>query len=121
MTIQTIVRVVDGDTVVVNLADVPDIFGMNLSIRLPGIDTPELSDKDVCVRGMAFKAKQQLTSFLANGTVIQLGEARRDKYFRLDADIFIDGISATQLMLATGLARTYTGGTRLPWTCVNIE
>lgn len=48
----TIIKVIDGanspqkrDTFIINIANVPDVFGNNIAVRIRGIDTPELNDK----------------------------------------------------------------------------
>lgn len=35
----------DGDTCKVSIPDVPEVFGDHISIRLKGIDTPEIKEK----------------------------------------------------------------------------
>ncbi|MBT9528863.1 MAG: thermonuclease family protein, partial [Pseudomonas sp.] len=42
-------------------------------------------------------------------------QIRRDKYFRLLAEVWIDGHSLGDLLLKAGLAKVYTGGTKSPW------
>ena len=41
----TIIKVRDGDTFVINIENVPDVFGKEIAVRIRGIDTPELNDK----------------------------------------------------------------------------
>ena len=35
-------RVIDGDTIVISIPNVPEVFGKKISVRIAGIDTPEL-------------------------------------------------------------------------------
>ena len=38
-------RTIDGDTIKVDVANLPEVFGKNLSVRLRGIDAPSLRGK----------------------------------------------------------------------------
>ncbi|MGF0038638.1 thermonuclease family protein, partial [Victivallis vadensis] len=40
----------------------------------------------------AILEKQRLSDLLTNALVIELRNIDRDKYFRIDADVYIDGI-----------------------------
>ena len=40
-----IVKVRDGDTFVINVKNIPDVFGDEIAVRIRGIDTPELNDE----------------------------------------------------------------------------
>ena len=58
------VTVHDGDTIIVDFPTLPDVFGKRIEIRLNGIDTPELRDKDPVVRRKA-----------ASGAKVQIGKS----------------------------------------------
>ncbi|GFM35714.1 thermonuclease family protein [Desulfovibrio psychrotolerans] len=81
-----VVRVVDGDTLVVDIPAFPDVVGRHISIRLAGCDTPELRDKSPEKREKAREAKAFVHDLLAGRTVI-LRDIRRGKYFRLVARV----------------------------------
>jgi hypothetical protein len=50
--------------------------------------------------------------------VIELAGVERGQYFRLQADVIVDGHSAVQHMLASGHARPSSPETgRQPWQC----
>ena len=36
----TIIKVRDGDTFMINIPNIPDVFGKNIAVRIRGIDTP---------------------------------------------------------------------------------
>ncbi|WP_147835633.1 thermonuclease family protein, partial [Victivallis vadensis] len=61
------------------------------SIRLRGINTPELRSRNKEERRSAQLEKQRLSDLLHNARVIELRNIGRDKYFRIDADVYIDG------------------------------
>jgi len=39
----------------------------------------------------------------------------RGKYFRIVADVYIDGKSLAQMLLTKGLAKVYDGGKKSEW------
>jgi micrococcal nuclease len=86
-----VTRVCDGDTVVVDIPEYPDIIGKSIRIRLARFNAEELRDPDPGRRRAAAQAKDALASLLPPGAEVTLTNIRRDKYFRLDADIRIDG------------------------------
>ncbi len=84
----TIVRVIDGDTVRVDIKHYPDIIGKNIPIRLAGIDTPELRGKLLPERASARRAKKALERFLPSGAIVTLKNMERGKYYRIVAEIW---------------------------------
>jgi len=86
-----VVRVCDGDTVVVDIPEYPDVVGKDIRVRLAGVDAPELRDPDPGLRQAAWAAREAMAALLPPGSVVTLSNIRRDKYFRLDADITFDG------------------------------
>ncbi|MGI8662938.1 MAG: thermonuclease family protein [Acidimicrobiales bacterium] len=100
----TIVRVVDGDTVVVHIG------GVDEDVRLIGIDTPETKKPDHPVECYGLEASHRAAELLAPGTVVRLerdAEAR-DRYDRLLAYLYrvSDGMFIEDQMLREGLAGT---------------
>ncbi|MFP5258452.1 MAG: thermonuclease family protein [Acidobacteriota bacterium] len=93
-----VVRVCDGDTVVVDIPEYPDIIGKSIRIRLIGVDAPELRDRDPAVRQAAQAARQAMEALLPPGTAVTLSRIRRDKYFRLDAAVSVDGRDAATVL-----------------------
>lgn len=91
VTVSRFLRAIDGDTFVCDIDEHSAIAGKNISIRLKGVNTPELKDKDPEIRKQAYQEKDRLESLLTNAKVIHLKNLGRDKYFRIDADVYIDG------------------------------
>lgn len=102
----------DGDTLNVELPGVHPLFGSNISVRVRGIDTPEISTKDKCEKDAGRAAKNLAESMLKNAKRIDLENLGRDKYFRILADVKIDGKSLSEVMLKQHLAYEYQGGTK---------
>ena len=51
---------------------------------------------------------------------IELRNVLRDKYFRILADVIIDGQSAAEMMLKAGYAKAYEGCTKDVWLYVHL-
>jgi micrococcal nuclease len=111
----TIVKIVDGDTVDV---DIDLGFGTwlhNERVRIMGIDTPEsrTSDKTEKVFGLA--AKQRLTELLGPNPILRTmvskkGEDMKGKFGRILGDFKTkDGQMITDIMIAEGHAVLYEG------------
>jgi len=97
----TIVRVIDGDTVIARLDS-----GAVEKIRLLGVDTPEVVDprKPVQCFGRAASdfTKTQLTG---RRVALELDAEQRDKYGRLLAYVILDGHRYNDLLIERGYAR----------------
>ena len=91
VTVTYLLKVIDGDTFRCDISQHCAIAGKNISIRLRGIDAPELRSKNEEERKSAILEKQRLSDLLNNARVIELRNIDRDKYFRIDADVYIDG------------------------------
>ena len=89
--VSRLLRVIDGDTFRCDIDEHSAIAGKNISIRLRGINTPELRSRNPEERKSANLEKQRLFDLLNNARVIELRNIDRDKYFRIGADVYIDG------------------------------
>ena len=90
--VSRLLRVIDGDTFACDIDEHSAIAGKNISIRLRGINTPELRSRNPEESKSANLEKQRLSDLLNNARIIELRNIYRDKYFRIDADVYIDGI-----------------------------
>lgn len=89
--VSRLLRVIDGDTFACDIDEHSAIAGKNISIRLRGINTPEMRSRNEEERKFANLEKQRLSDLLNHARVIELRNIDRDKYFRIDADVYIDG------------------------------
>jgi micrococcal nuclease len=105
----------DGDTIRVTIHAWPAVAGERIPVRLYGIDTPEMRDKRPRVYKLARSAKQFSVTQLRNAKHIELRQIRRDKYFRLLAEVWVDGRNLSDLLLKAGLAKPYFGGKKVSW------
>lgn len=98
----------DGDTVKVTLYAIHKLFGEKLSIRVRGIDTPEMRSKDICEKAKAIKARDFAKAFLVKGS-ITLKDCGRGKYFRLVCDVWVNAGSLGSKLIQNKLAVPYDG------------
>lgn len=108
-----LVRVRDGDTFVINIEGIPEVFGKEIAIRIRGIDTPEKNDEREEIRSIAIAAKEELEKLLYSNEKITLYNLGRDKYFRLLASVKVGNIDAAEYLIKKGLAKKYNGGKKV--------
>ena len=115
VTVSKVISVYDGDTFRVNIDSLPPIVGKNIPIRVNGVDTPEIQGKCKYEKNLALEARDFVRSKLANAKEIKLTNLQRGKYFRVVANVVVDGISLEQELLDNKLAYRYSGGKKLSW------
>lgn len=111
-----VLRVVDGDTVDVR-ARIWLGQTVETRVRLAGIDTPESRGGCPAERALADQAAALLTRLLADGDGITLSDIDHGSFAgRVVARVESAGQDVTAALLASGLARPYTGrGPRPDW------
>jgi len=115
----TVIRVYDGDTFYVNIDGYPPIIGSNIGIRVNGLDTPELRTRNKAEKALGYKTKALAQSILTNpDNVLLFSNAQRGKYFRIVADVYVNGTNYADILIASNLAYRYDGGTKKSW--INI-
>lgn len=113
-----IIRVTDGDTVVIAAPFLPAPLKPELAVRIYGVDTPEKGSRAKCP-DEATRAKT--ASDYTRGAVKATKQHQVvlyswDKYGgRVLGDIVLDGISLRQELIRHGLAREYYGGAKTSW------
>lgn len=115
ITVDKVISVYDGDSFKVNIKGYPPIIGNNMGIRIAGIDTAEMRDKRPKIKKLAREARQFALTRLKNGNVIVLKNIKRGKYFRIVAQVFIDGKNLGRELIDAGLAKRYGGGKKAKW------
>jgi len=106
------VRNYDGDTITFNLPGLHPIIGEKISIRVNGIDTPEIKGKCEQEKYSAQQGKELVADILKDAEQIDLKNIERGKYFRIVADVFVDGESLADEMIEAGMAVAYDGRTK---------
>jgi len=113
-----VVRVVDGDTVDV---DIDLGFGVWLRkerVRIMGIDTPESRTRDKIEKAFGLASKAKLKELLKNGAILKTqvskkGEDMKGKFGRILGDFILeDDRKVTEVLIEEGHAVAYFGGAK---------
>ena len=107
-----VVKVYDGDTITI-AARYPstDKTMYRFSVRLNGIDSPEIKGKTNAEKELARKSRDMLHDLIYN-KVVSLENVKTEKYGRLLADVHFNNTCVNTWMLDNGLAVPYDGGTK---------
>jgi len=113
-----IIRVSDGDTIVISAPFLPAPLKPELAVRIYGVDTPEKGFRGQCEsekqRGEA--ASQFTKNAVANATQRQVVLYGWDKFGgRVLGDIILNGQSLRAMLIANGFAREYYGDAKQSW------
>ena len=108
-----VVKIVDGDTVDV---DIDLGFGMTYKkqrVRMKGIDTPESRTRDLVEKEKGLKAKARVEELLAStdGNFILYSKGV-GKYGRCLGTLFVDDTDINKTLINEGHATEYFGGAR---------
>ena len=104
-----------GNTFRVDIPDVHPIIGRDMPIRLRGVNTPEIRGKCEEEKALAIKARDFVRDLLANAESIILQNIGRDDFFRILADVSVDGVDLSRTLIQNKLARPYDGGKKESW------
>ena len=105
----TIVRVVDGDTVDVDIDLGFDTWLHNQRIRLYGIDTPECRTRNKREKAHGLLAKEYVQKALIVGRTYALTTKEKGKFGRFLGEFKTGKGLITKLLVKEGLAVPYTG------------
>lgn len=106
------VRNYDADTITFHIPNVHPVLGDKISVRVAGVDTPEIRTKNSCEKDAGKKAKEDVTRILKSAKRIDLTNVKRGKYFRIVAEVMVDGKPLSHYLLENKLAYPYEGGTK---------
>ena len=113
-----VLKVVDGDTVDV---DIDLGFGVVLSderVRIMGIDTPESRTRDKVEKVFGLASKKRLKELLGKTAILKTqinknGEDMKGKFGRILGDfVSVDGRMVTDILVEEGHAVAYFGGSK---------
>ena len=110
----TLIRVIDGDTIDVNID-----LGFNIwhkgRIRMAGIDTPESRTRNKAEKVLGLAAKSRLKELLKKKKLSINCTKEKGKFGRILADVLADDINVNKQLIEEGHARPYQGGAKVPW------
>ena len=115
VTVSEVTSIYDADTFTVNIEGYPPIVGERIAVRLLGVDTPEIKGKCESEKIKAREAKQFTVQAIRSAKTIELRNIQRGKYFRILANVYLDGNNLANSLIQSGHARAYDGGKRLGW------
>lgn len=105
----------DGDTIMIKLETLPYPL-YNASVRINGIDAPEIRGKCQSEKDAAKLTKAKLQELIGDKKIITLSNFSHDKYGgRILADVNVNGKDIATEMIASGVVRKYSGGARSSW------
>lgn len=106
-----VLRVVDGDTVDVDIDLGFSTWLKKQRIRLYGIDTPETRTRDLDEKKYGKMASNFLSDAIEDAEVVSLRtyKDKKGKYGRILGEIICDGVNINQVMVETHLAVAYFG------------
>ena len=109
-----ILRVMDGDTLEVEIDDVQVEGLKNQTVRIFGIDTPETRTTDAFEKACGNWSKKRANDFVSSdGQYVLVTEFEDGGFSRILGDIRSpEGMMLSEFMLNEGLAVEYEGGTR---------
>ena len=112
-----IIKVVDGDTVDVDIDLGFGIWIKDERVRMMGIDTPESRTRDKVEKKFGLASKEKLKSILGKKAILKTqvnkkGEDMKGKFGRILGDFIIDNKMATQILIDEGYAVAYFGGSK---------
>lgn len=109
-----VIKVYDGDTITI-ASKVPGLYNSPIykfSIRLNGIDTPEMRTKDEDEKEIAILARDALSEKIM-GKEIRLENIKTEKYGRVLCDIYLDQSHLNKWLIDEKYALPYDGGTKV--------
>jgi len=107
-----VIKVYDGDTITI-ASKLPfnDSPLYRLSVRLNGIDTPEIKGKSEDEKTAAKQARDALAVLILN-KYVTLKNIQSEKYGRILADVYLGELHLNEWLLKERYAVKYDGGTK---------
>ena len=115
-----LVRVVDGDTILVDCKLGFDVEIRNMRLRFAGINTPESRTRNKAEKALGLAAKARLVEILESADSIEFESHGKGKFGRVLATPYAvigdERTDVCQMLVREDHARLYDGGKREPWT-----
>jgi micrococcal nuclease len=108
----TLDRIVDGDTIDVNVDLGFEIWVAKQRVRLYGLDTWESRTRNLEVKAKGLLAKAFTKQMVSEAEEIILISHGKGKYGRILGEVICDGVSLNDALIENGHAVVYDGGTK---------
>ena len=107
-----VIKVYDGDTITI-ASKLPFVDSplYRLSVRLNGIDTPEIKGKTEDEKTAAKQVRDVLSNMILN-KYITLANVQTEKYGRILADVYIGELHVNEWLVSERYAVKYDGGAK---------
>lgn len=105
-----VIKVYDGDTITI-AARLPNTDGpvYRFSVRLNGIDTPEIRGKSDAEKELAYFVRDALSEKIM-GKIVELRNVANEKYGRILADVYLGEEHINGWLVDENFAVYYDGG-----------
>ena len=113
-----ILRISDGDTIVISAPFLPAPLKPELAVRIYGVDTPEKGHRAQCPQEAQ---RGEMASAFTKQAVSQAQQRQVTLYAwdkfggRVLGDIILNGQSLRSMLIANGFAREYYGEAKQSW------
>ena len=112
VTIGKVIKVYDGDTITIaSKIPIPNSQLYRFSVRLNGIDTPEIKGKTENEKNAAKKVQKALEDLILQKN-ITLKNVATEKYGRILADVYLEELHINEWLINNKYAVRYDGGTK---------
>ena len=108
----TLDRIVDGDTIDVNVDLGFTVWRAKQRVRLYGLDTWESRTRNLEVKAKGLLAKAFTKQMVSEAAEIILISHGKGKYGRILGEVICDGVSLNDALIENGHAVVYDGGTK---------
>ncbi|UQI38789.1 thermonuclease family protein [Vreelandella venusta] len=114
--VDEVTSVLDGDTIRVTVNEWPPVIGHRIPVRISGINAPERRSRCATEaekareRQLAADARIYLVERLRDAETIELRRIERGSFYRIIAEVWLDGENVGAEMLAEGHALPYANG-----------
>jgi micrococcal nuclease len=107
-----VVKTYDGDTITIATYLLGTAY--RFTVRLNGIDTPELKKSSPEEKALAIKARDELHELIYH-KVVTLKNSTTEKFGRILADVYLGDVCVNEWMIEKGHAKRYDGGHKEAW------
>ena len=112
-----VLKIVDGDTVDVDIDLGFGVWFKDERVRIMGIDTPESRTSDPIEKKFGLAAKDRLKQLLGKTAILKTqidksGEDMKGKFGRILGDFVVGESTVTQILISEGHAVAYFGGSK---------
>jgi micrococcal nuclease len=108
----TVIKCYDADTITIASKMPYDASPLyRLSVRLNGIDAPEIKGKSAEEKEVAKQARDFVSNLVLN-KYVRLENIESEKYGRILADVYIGDVHLNELLLKERYAVKYDGGSK---------